>query len=132
MALRLHSPIWWVGEAVTRRSAKPLFVGSNPTPTSTQMKHPRPWSRVLPYRKRESRMKNWLKGLLLTGSVWVALIVMYLGIEFIMGDRPFAAFQTWGPSARFITFTVVAVLAIGAAVGYASDVVQARIQREGR
>jgi hypothetical protein len=77
-------------------------------------------------------MATWLKGLLLTAAVWGALIVMYLIIEFLMGDRPFAAFETWGPSARFITFTVTGVLALGAAVGYASDKVRARIQNEGR
>lgn len=77
-------------------------------------------------------MANWLKGLLLTAAVWAALIIMYLIIEFLMGDRPFAAFETWGPSARFITFSVAGVLVLGALVGIASDKVQARMKAEGR
>jgi hypothetical protein len=75
-------------------------------------------------------MRSWLKGLLLTAAAWVALIIVYLGIESLLGDRPFAAFQTWGPSARFITFTVAGVLVMGALIGFASDKVRARMERE--
>lgn len=74
-------------------------------------------------------MPTWLKGLLLTAAAWAVLIVIYLGIEAIVGTRPFAAFETWGPSARFITFTVLGVMMIGALIGLASDKVRAREQR---
>ncbi|HLO04399.1 MAG TPA: hypothetical protein VK191_14900 [Symbiobacteriaceae bacterium] len=75
-------------------------------------------------------MRSWLKGLLLTAAAWVVLIAVYLAIEAAMGDRPFAAFDTWGPSAKFITFTVAGVTAMGALIGFASDRVRARVQQE--
>lgn len=74
-------------------------------------------------------MPSWLKGLLLTAAAWVALIAVYLLIQAAMGARPFAAFDTWGPSARFITFTVLGVMVMGALIGVASDRVRAREQR---
>lgn len=75
-------------------------------------------------------MPSWLKGLLLTAAAWVVMIAVYLLWEVVLGDRPFAAFDVWGPSARFITFTVVGVMAMGALVGVASDKVRARVQQE--
>jgi hypothetical protein len=77
-------------------------------------------------------MRNWVKGLLLTAAAWVLLVAMYAVIELIMGRAPFGAFHSFGPSARFITFTVALVLILGALLGYASDVVRAREGRHGR
>lgn len=75
-------------------------------------------------------MRSWVKGLLLTAAAWVGVIAVYLLWEVALGDRPFAAFDTWGPSARFITFTVAGVMLLGALVGVASDKVRARQQQE--
>lgn len=75
-------------------------------------------------------MRSWVKGLLMTAAAWVVLVVVYLGIEAAVGNRPFAAFDTFGPSARFITFTVSGVMLIGALIGVASDKVRARVQQE--
>jgi hypothetical protein len=74
-------------------------------------------------------MRGAVKGLLITAGIWVFLVLAYMGIEKVRGHVPFAMF-TWEPGGKYITITIALVLALGAAIGLASDRIQAERARE--
>lgn len=69
-------------------------------------------------------MRGALKGLGITAGVWLLLLLAFIGIELVRGNAPFAMFA-WEPGGKFVTFTIGIVLALGAAIGLASDRIQA-------
>jgi hypothetical protein len=73
-------------------------------------------------------MRGATKGFLITAGIWVLLLLAYAGIETVRGHAPFAMF-TWNPGGKFVTATVLLVLALGTAVGVASDRIQSRSGR---
>lgn len=73
-------------------------------------------------------MRGAVKGLLITGALWVFLALAYAGIEAVRGHAPFAMFA-WEPGGKFVTFTILLVMGLGAAIGLASDRIQARMHR---
>lgn len=70
-------------------------------------------------------MKGTLIGLGITALIWAALVGAYAAIELVRGHVPFAMLQ-WELGGKFLTITVLFVLALGGAVGFASD----RIRRQ--
>lgn len=73
-------------------------------------------------------MRGGMKGFLVTGALWVFLLLAYMGIELVRGHSPFAMF-TWEPGGKYVTLTVLSVLALGTGVGVASDRVRMRMGR---
>jgi apolipoprotein N-acyltransferase len=65
-------------------------------------------------------MKGTLVGLLLTAAMWIVLVGLYAGIEWVRGHQPFAMFQ-WHIGGKFVASTVLLVLGLGAVIGYTSD-----------
>ncbi len=70
-------------------------------------------------------MRGALIGFLTTAGLWVALILAFVGIELFRGHAPFAMF-VWEPGGKFVTFTMLLVLALGTGVGLASDRIRSR------
>jgi|GEM_PF-1800401 len=70
-------------------------------------------------------MSGMVKGFLITLALWAGLVGAYAGIELVRGNTPFAMLH-WDVGGKFVTIVILLVLALGTAVGYASD----RIQRE--
>lgn len=73
-------------------------------------------------------MRGAIKGFLITAGLWACLLLAYILIEKVRGHAPFAMF-TWEPGGKFVTFTILLVLALGTGVGLASDRIQSRIDR---
>lgn len=73
-------------------------------------------------------MKRTLMGLGITALIWVPLIGAYAVIEWLRGNVPFAGME-WDVGGMFVTFTILLVLALGAAIGYASDRIQRKMGR---
>lgn len=73
-------------------------------------------------------MRGTLVGLLLTALLWGALVGMYALIELIRGNVPFAMLQ-WDMGGKYLTVTILLVLALGAGIGFASDRMRRRIGR---
>jgi uncharacterized membrane protein len=74
-------------------------------------------------------MKGTMKGFLMTAGAWVVIVSMYSIIELIMGDVPFAMLK-WSVGGKFVTLTILFVMALGTAIGYASDRIQERMRIE--
>ena len=74
-------------------------------------------------------MKNTVKGFLLTAAAWVVFTCMYSIIELLRGHLPFEMLK-WSVGGKFLTITILFVLALGTAVGYASDRIQERMRME--
>jgi apolipoprotein N-acyltransferase len=73
-------------------------------------------------------VKRTLMGLGITALIWVPLIGAYAVIEWLRGNVPFAGME-WDVGGMFVTFTILLVLALGAAIGYASDRIQRKMGR---
>lgn len=73
-------------------------------------------------------MKRTLWGVLITAAIWALLIGAYAGIEVVRGHVPFAMFR-WEQGGWFLSLSILAVLAMGGAIGLASDRIQKRIGR---
>jgi apolipoprotein N-acyltransferase len=73
-------------------------------------------------------VKRTLLGLGITALIWVPLIGAYAVIEWLRGNVPFAGME-WDVGGMFVTFTILLVLALGAAIGYASDRIQRKMGR---
>ncbi|HYG58351.1 MAG TPA: hypothetical protein VD902_09860 [Symbiobacteriaceae bacterium] len=73
-------------------------------------------------------MRGALIGLALTGLVWAVLTGMYAMIEAIRGNVPFAMLQ-WDMGGKYLTLTILSVMALGAGIGYASDRMRRRVGR---
>ncbi len=70
-------------------------------------------------------MSGTVRGFLITAALWAALIGAYAVIELVRGHVPFAMLQ-WNVGGKFITLTVLSVLALGTLIGYVSDQMQHR------
>jgi len=70
-------------------------------------------------------MRGAVIGFLVTAGLWVFLVLAFVGIELFRGHAPFAMF-TWEPGGKFVTFTVLLVLALGTGIGLASERIRAR------
>lgn len=70
-------------------------------------------------------MRRALWGVLITGGIWVFLLLAYVAIEAVRGHAPTAMFA-WEPGGKYVTITVLLVLGLGGAVGLASDRIQSR------
>lgn len=73
-------------------------------------------------------MKGTVRGFLLTSGTWVAFAAMYSLIELARGHVPFEMFR-WETGGKFVTITVLLVVGIGTAIGYASDQIRAKLGR---
>lgn len=73
-------------------------------------------------------MRGTLVGVLLTAFVWGALVGMYALIEFVRGNVPFAMLH-WDMGGKYLTITILFVLALGGAIGFASDRMRRRVGR---
>ncbi|MFZ5816446.1 MAG: hypothetical protein ACOY93_14285 [Bacillota bacterium] len=67
-------------------------------------------------------MRGAIKGFLVTAVIWVFLLLAYVGIEAVRGNG--LKMFTWEPGGKYVTITVALVLALGTAVGLASDRIQ--------
>jgi uncharacterized membrane protein len=74
-------------------------------------------------------MKGTLKGFLFTAAAWVVLCCMYSIIELLRGHLPFEML-TWGYGGKFITISILFVLALGTGIGYSSDRIQERMRMD--
>ncbi len=70
-------------------------------------------------------MKYTIRGFLVTAAIWAGLIAAYSGIELYRGHVPFEMMK-WEIGGRFVTIVFTIVMALGTAVGFASD----RLQRQ--
>jgi len=70
-------------------------------------------------------MKGTVLGFVLTLGAWAVFAAMYSLIELARGHVPFEMFR-WEAGGKFVAITVVVILAIGTAVGYASDRIRAK------
>lgn len=70
-------------------------------------------------------MHGGVRGFLITLGIWVFLTLTHMTIEWIGGRSPLAMFAR-EPRARYIAITVAVVLALGTAIGVASDRVRRR------
>lgn len=68
------------------------------------------------------------KGFVITLALWVALLGANSLVEMARGHHPFAMFQ-WNMGGKFVTIVMIVVLALGTAVGMASDSVRRRMGR---
>lgn len=73
-------------------------------------------------------MRGALVGIGITAAIFAALIGANVVVELAMGHPPFGMLN-WSVSGKLVTFSGLFTLALGAAVGYASDYVR---RREGR
>lgn len=73
-------------------------------------------------------MSGTIRGFLLTLGAWVLLVGNYAVIEAVRGHRPFAMLQ-WENGGKYLLLTVLAVLALGTGIGYASDRIGRRANR---
>lgn len=73
-------------------------------------------------------MSGTLRAFLITAAIWVALVAAYSAIELVRGHMPFAMLE-WNAGGKFITLTVLSVMALGTAVGYAGDQIRRRGHR---
>ena len=70
-------------------------------------------------------MRRSLLGLLITAAVWVALLGISLVLELALGKNPFGMERA--PSGgRFLLIVIGFVLALGTAIGYASERIRHR------
>ncbi|MFZ5825057.1 MAG: hypothetical protein ACOY94_12070 [Bacillota bacterium] len=65
-------------------------------------------------------MRKSLLGLLITTAIWLAMAAIYSLTELLRGGRPFTDLQ-WNVGWKFFLVVVVLVLALGTAIGHASD-----------
>ncbi|HWI66350.1 MAG TPA: hypothetical protein VNT75_31355 [Symbiobacteriaceae bacterium] len=65
-------------------------------------------------------MRGTLIGLGVTASIWAALVGTYAAIELVRGHKPFEMLH-WELGGKFVLITVLAVLAMGALIGFTSD-----------
>lgn len=73
-------------------------------------------------------MRGTVWGFLITLSLWGALVAAYAIIELVRGHVPFAMLQ-WDLGGKFLTITILLVLALGAGIGFASDRIRSRADR---
>lgn len=73
-------------------------------------------------------VKRTLLGLGITALMWVPLVGAYAVIEWIRGNVPFAMME-WDVGGKYVTITILFVLALGAAIGFASDRIQRKLGR---
>jgi hypothetical protein len=70
-------------------------------------------------------VRNTIKGFAMTAGLTMLLVLSYVLIELARGNVPFAMLQ-WNVGGKFVTITFTAILALGTALGYASDQLQKR------
>lgn len=75
---------------------------------------------------REEHVRKSLLGFAVTAGIWVALIALDLLIELVRGNQPWNMLQGH-PGGRYLLIVIGFVLALGTAIGYASD----RIRHKG-